>query len=1473
MARKSEVVCGNSGEDFINLQDVLYSFNNSINEEQAWAVCYQCVQFFVQNPTQDNYRDLYYYGIIAIQLSKEGDVKVEVNFNQGTGKGPPKKRSSFSLSREFKTVITESDVTQALGTAIYKALDYGLSESEEPHLSSELELLIESLTDQPTDDDEGIDIERDSDHDTEENQDQNKSLFQNIIDKCIWRLSNQQNAQQHYKAVCRALATEATELLTFLDNIARTQEKLAASTSEGEQTVDDLERSDWARLWVQTMRELRHGVRLKKVEQVHLPPVEFELTPFEILLEDIRLGRYKLNRIMVNGDIPRKVKDDAHAVILDFIRSRPPLKPVNKRTLKEAPKREMDPRELLLQDICKPHKLKPVRHGKRVVRKPTTDCDNFNDSSDEDTVKPTRKVIKPVASFQVSTDESDSFVSDIEDDYTNGRHHIVPALMSPLEPLGPEDIDDSWKRAVARDLVSQPSREGRSQPSVTRRHTISACDAKSQKQVFDPTQHALVQEEEEESNSVVHRESFSRGHTLRKASKFVSYRKKQFQSRQQHVNEAEDRNVVNAQNTRNHDNLHNTYPAPQHVNHCVSHGNVVNDVFSVPNSLHDPSSDISRLSRSVSVASLSDRPSNNNGRSQSPTMHAGRAQSPVRHLSRSETFTCSVPRKSRVHSHRETHVATRCDSPQTRAMRAQSPNKMHRSESLHRRHSVQQPVHSASINGSACDTHHISDNVHRHSFKHVHGSVSNDSRSRRHSQPLQRHASFTGACIAKSRHSVNNTEFNHSDHKYSDKVNKNSEVIQKHVDHSQRICSDNFDQTRNIQRSRSTQNIRKSVSTSDQFDSVKNSQTSHVQERRSNLDLGDSDKVIQVNTETTVRRSRTAVIRARTRPESSGQRVKEEDELFKVIEQPGRTPEAVHRPEIRRSASEVSFDRQARGQVIRARNHLRRPISSRAGSIEDKNSVDAENIDNNNASNKTLQRENSDTDGSTKRGVRLTRQSAIRTERPDVQSKLPVKTNSSVSEHRNDDDNESKVSRSDNLTSRVRVRRSGVVSPGNNSLTNENRQTSDSNSDNSEKLVKSDVTPTNDDTQRTPRRHEFRQVRPLMRSRSEVRPTKPVKGSHNLPVDFEHNNIDHADDKHVIIPPPEFRDPEDVPDSSTNDSNTDTACDVDDIPDVIKTSRAEFKIVDLLHVSWKSECTRVDHTNQSNPCPDCRPSPPPHKWQNPIECLSLTLEEVTHIRCVLTKAELEGLIINPELYSQVSKGKVCFTCKKTKFSLFGQWGTKCKFCQRTVCNYCLRKMSVPTEHFEKIPVYTLSPVPLSQEVLDALKVYESTGSVPHSPVLGRNHEEQGTNVKKSVDFESPCKEDEDAETPTSEENKAASKRRSLQRSHTIGVGVGSRPPPNKALLKGPQMSICCDCKTMIMEIIRASRSSVSLITGKPDTSPEQKDSPPVIRQVSARPSSVIRRPRNLDLENKPRPRSMLDNFKSFNFTRNDTTDA
>ena len=57
-------------------------------------------------------------------------------------------------------------------------------------------------------------------------------------------------------------------------------------------------------------------------------PVEYELTPYEILMDDIRSRRYSLKKVMVDGGIPPLVKKDAHDVILDFIRSRPPLRPV-----------------------------------------------------------------------------------------------------------------------------------------------------------------------------------------------------------------------------------------------------------------------------------------------------------------------------------------------------------------------------------------------------------------------------------------------------------------------------------------------------------------------------------------------------------------------------------------------------------------------------------------------------------------------------------------------------------------------------------------------------------------------------------------------------------------------------------------------------------------------------------------------------------------------------------------------------------------------------------------------------------------------------------------------------------------------------------------------------------------------------------------------------------------------------------------
>lgn len=60
------------------------------------------------------------------------------------------------------------------------------------------------------------------------------------------------------------------------------------------------------------MRELRHGVKLKKVQEQEFNPLptEFQLTPFEMLMQDIRARNYKLRKVMVRA-APARVRSHA----------------------------------------------------------------------------------------------------------------------------------------------------------------------------------------------------------------------------------------------------------------------------------------------------------------------------------------------------------------------------------------------------------------------------------------------------------------------------------------------------------------------------------------------------------------------------------------------------------------------------------------------------------------------------------------------------------------------------------------------------------------------------------------------------------------------------------------------------------------------------------------------------------------------------------------------------------------------------------------------------------------------------------------------------------------------------------------------------------------------------------------------------------------------------------------------------------
>ncbi|KAG8505175.1 Protein spire-1, partial [Galemys pyrenaicus] len=62
----------------------------------------------------------------------------------------------------------------------------------------------------------------------------------------------------------------------------------------------------------------------------------------------------------VNGDIPPRLKKSAHEIILDFIRSRPPLNPASARKLKPTPPRPRSLHERILEEIKAERKLRPV---------------------------------------------------------------------------------------------------------------------------------------------------------------------------------------------------------------------------------------------------------------------------------------------------------------------------------------------------------------------------------------------------------------------------------------------------------------------------------------------------------------------------------------------------------------------------------------------------------------------------------------------------------------------------------------------------------------------------------------------------------------------------------------------------------------------------------------------------------------------------------------------------------------------------------------------------------------------------------------------------------------------------------------------------------------------------------------------------------------------------------------------------------
>ncbi|XP_049625999.1 protein spire homolog 1 isoform X2 [Suncus etruscus] len=340
-------------QDALSLEEILRLYNQPINEEQAWAVCYQCCGSLRAHRPPRRVRSA-----AQVRVWRDGTVSLAPDA------GPDSGKMGYSH-------CTETEVIESLGIIIYKALDYGLKENEERELSPPLEQLIDRMANTVEADgsnDEGYEAAEEG---LEEEEEKRKisaiRSYRDVMKLCAAHLSTESEAPNHYQAVCRALFAETKELHTFLTKIKSAKENLKKiqemeKGDEPNTDLEDLKNADWARFWVQVMRDLRNGVKLKKVQerQYNPLPIEYQLTPYEMLMDDIRSRRYTLRKVMVNGDIPPRLKKSAHEIILDFIRSRPPLNPASARKLKPTPPRPRSLHERILEEIKAERKLRPV---------------------------------------------------------------------------------------------------------------------------------------------------------------------------------------------------------------------------------------------------------------------------------------------------------------------------------------------------------------------------------------------------------------------------------------------------------------------------------------------------------------------------------------------------------------------------------------------------------------------------------------------------------------------------------------------------------------------------------------------------------------------------------------------------------------------------------------------------------------------------------------------------------------------------------------------------------------------------------------------------------------------------------------------------------------------------------------------------------------------------------------------------------
>ena len=686
------------------------------------------------------------------------------------------------------------------------------------------------------------------------------------------------------------------------------------------------------------------------------------------------------------------------------------------------------------------------------------------------------------------------------------------------------------------------------------------------------------------------------------------------------------------------------------------------------------------VSNSVVNPPRSESPCRHAPRSVSPCQHAGRAPSPVRFLSRSETFTTNIPQNARNCVRHEPHVVARCDSPQTRQLtrsesfsviRCDSPNSHLRSESPCRRsvssvHSVRKP---------ACERQSVHDRCSSPCRKvawseRPSSPCARTSGNRSRSQsPCRRMSQTENVHVSNNPHSVNKAV----------PVLRHSRSIQRKPSKSVSDINDTYDA---VSRSEDNQALLSKsthdVSVKNYHPQRQVNQIAHKSETSSNkavpsaretnaLSLQeDHSEHVQKQQEVTSlpekksHRPRIGIIRARSKPELMPSDLRIKSDNF----------DSEHKPDqekIReRPASEIDFRRSYPSQIPRAlsvRSKSERQLilasrnnTNKAEAIErtvlDKTDIetckettaksvdirtDAANDNETRRSSKNLaemtakSRRNVKFDpkeehhwgfieSKPKREVKLSRQSAIRSERKDVRVIQSEKNENLVKDDsRTPSDS---VSRRLGDVSHANVQEKSLNRRNNDTKENETNDKSGrlvrtrhrvafNETESKQSVVDSDKTSANDrpvkpvrtiirsksevrhrlEDNEAPRALPETEIRPRpqpqLRSRSENR---PVKGLHYLDKsDSVEKSSDPAEVGKDRLSPVPSRSDEKQLNRDWDESAEEPRSTFSGLSSAIK-GLTQLNVTELLHVSWKSECPQPE-TNNSSPSSEHQPTP------------------------------------------------------------------------------------------------------------------------------------------------------------------------------------------------------------------------------------------------------------------------------------------